>query len=164
MTQRVGQAESARTTLARFIEKTRVQDNGCVIWVGSIASGGYGKFYLEGGSRRNDYVRAHRWAYEHYIGPIPDGLVLDHLCRNRACVNPDHLEAVTQRVNILRGLAPAAENAQKTHCPEGHPFEGDNLLMDGIRRRCRICRSEYMREYQREWQRKRRAQIKRKAG
>lgn len=76
---------------------------------------------------------AHRVAYELLIGPIPAGMTLDHLCRNRLCVNPVHLEAVTNRVNILRGTSPAAIHARKVACPNGHPYSGRE------RRGTRIC-------------------------
>jgi hypothetical protein len=79
---------------------------------------------------------AHRVAYLLKVGPIPDGLQLDHLCRNRACVNPAHLEPVTQRVNLQRG-----ELATKTHCPQGHPYSGDNLIVRRGARECRTCRN-----------------------
>lgn len=80
-------------------------------------------------------------SHELHKGPIPEGLVIDHLCRNRGCVNPDHLEAVTQRENILRGEGLAAANARKTHCPKGHPYSGENLYVvpSSGRRQCRIC-------------------------
>jgi hypothetical protein len=83
---------------------------------------------------------AHRAAYTLLVAPIPDGLTIDHLCRNTSCVNPAHLEPVTQRENGLRGTSPAAVNARKVECVNGHPLSGDNLHIgtDGSRR-CRIC-------------------------
>jgi hypothetical protein len=83
---------------------------------------------------------AHRAAWEAVNGPIPPGMVLDHLCRNPACINVNHLEAVTHRVNILRGFGTAAINARKTTCKNGHPLEGSNLCktMNGSRK-CRTC-------------------------
>ena len=108
----------------------------CWLWTGSRISSGYGNFRGENGCN----VLVHRFAYETLIGPIPDGLMLDHLCRNPACVNPAHLEPVPARENSLRGVGFAAENARKTHCVNGHPYD---LLNTRIRpqgwRDCRVC-------------------------
>ncbi len=85
-------------------------------------------------------VYAHRAAYELYVGPIPEGLTIDHLCRNTLCVNPAHLEAVTMRENILRGTGPSAQAARKTHCLRGHPFDDGNTLFRATGKRvCRAC-------------------------
>lgn len=92
---------------------------------------GYWRITIEG-----QRVYAHRHAYEQANGPIPDGLVLDHLCRNRWCCNPDHLEPVTNEENIRRGESPPARNARKLLCPEGHEYD---LQSDGTRR-CSVCR------------------------
>lgn len=89
----------------------------------------------------------HRVAYEDKYGTIPEGMVLDHLCRNRACINPDHLEVVTQRENIMRGVGVAAKNAQKTHCKRGHEFTGNNLYRYKGKRMCRQCRNLHQREH-----------------
>jgi hypothetical protein len=96
----------------------------CWPWVGTISPYGYGQTRL--GSRRDGTQRklgAHRAVYEFAVGPIPDGLQLDHLCRVRHCVNPLHLEPVEKRVNGERGESFAAVNARKTHCPRGHPYD-----------------------------------------
>lgn len=121
-----------------FIEKFLVDDNGCWVWKRPDCNG-YGGF-----SNRGVRVYAHRWSYQFFVGPIPEGLEIDHLCRNRACVNPDHLEPVTSRVNVLRGIGVSAMNSRKTHCVRGHPFSGNNLAIrpDGGRT-CLACRRMY---------------------
>jgi hypothetical protein len=119
-------------------------NTGCWIWTGSISSTGYGNAMV-GGVVKN----VHRALYELEKGPIKQGLELDHLCRNRWCVNPDHLEPVTGSENCLRGVGPqrAAEHQQaKTHCPKGHAYFGDNLYLykgsrnGKVHRGCRECR------------------------
>jgi len=85
--------------------------------------------------------------YEALIGPIPEGLVIDHLCRVRNCVNPAHMEPVTNTENVLRGTGPTAVNAQKTHCKHGHPLTPDNLVKRTDRRECMECRRIREREY-----------------
>ena len=107
----------------------------CWPWRGALTNGGYGHF-----SVTNKSVMAHRWAYEYEVGPVPDGLQLDHLCRTRVCVNLRHLEPVTGKVNILRGDSPSAKNARKTHCKRGHEFTSDNTYVwRGGERKCREC-------------------------
>lgn len=120
----------------RSVEKT----SGCWLWKMNLDNDGYGRLGI--GSRSdntNRLVLAHRWAYEYFVGPILSGLTIDHLCRRRNCVNPAHMEAVTLRVNILRGIAPTAVNARKTRCIRGHPFDARNTRMKGGVRQCRIC-------------------------
>jgi hypothetical protein len=124
--------DSTVTTEDRFWSKVDAGD--CWQWTDSLATNGYGAFRTPSGS-----VRAHRWAYEHLVGPIPDGLQLDHLCRNRGCVNPDHLEPVTLGENVRRGAAGAHLRA-RTHCPQGHEYTPENTYVRaGNRRRCREC-------------------------
>ena len=109
------------------------QSGNCWLWTGTKMGGGYGKFYING-----KHIAAHRFIYELLIGPIPIELELDHLCRNSACVNPFHLEAVAHRVNILRGESPAAVNAAKTHCLRGHSLKDSYVRPNGDRL-CRVC-------------------------
>jgi hypothetical protein len=121
--------------IARFWAKVALPDaRGCLVWTGPGSGTGYGKF-----RRFRRSVFAHRFAYMALVGPIADGLVLDHLCRNRACVRPDHLDAVTQRVNVLRGESPAACHAVATHCPAGHAYNKVNTLVS--KRGSRLCRA-----------------------
>lgn len=95
-------------------------------------------------------VLVHRWVWEHLVGPIPAGLEIDHLCRNNLCCNPDHLEPVTHRVNTLRGSAPSARHAVKTHCLRGHEYTPENTKR-GSRggRVCRQCNRIWQQRYQR---------------
>jgi hypothetical protein len=133
----------------RFAEKIALTDSGCLEWLGGTNDVGYGQFYVGmAANPANGRGYAHRWSYEYHVGPIPDGLHLDHLCRNRRCVNPAHLEPVTIAENLLRGVGPSAVNARKTHCPEGHPLSGDNLYVHPTKnmRRCRECGRRQCRE------------------
>jgi hypothetical protein len=126
----------------RFWEKVQKTET-CWLWTAQIAKNGYGRFKPEYIARQ-----AHRVAYELLIGPIPDGLQLDHLCRVRHCVNPAHLEPVTGRENILRGFAPSACRARQTECWRGHPFDDVNTYRrtDGTRA-CRECNRDSVRRY-----------------
>lgn len=120
----------------RFRSKVRVESNGCWVWTASL-SNGYGQYMLVTGKP----VRAHRWAYEQFIGPVPKGLELDHLCRVPSCINPSHLEPVTHAENMRRGNAGKHQRA-KTHCLHGHAYTGDNVLWH-LRGKCwaRDCRT-----------------------
>lgn len=125
--------------LLRFADNIVPQRSGCWEWARSKTNGGYGLFGVGG-----KYVLAHRWVYEVCRGDIPTGLVIDHLCRKRDCVNPFHLEPVTPSENVLRGLSPmltAARMKAKTVYPRGHPYSGGNLYIIPATggRTCRAC-------------------------
>lgn len=116
-----------RSPIDRFVEKFVVVDSGCWIWTGAPNHGGYGTFMFSSGKNGTKMVMAHRMSYETFVGKIPDGLVLDHLCVTPACVNWRHLEPVTRRINSLRGQGNAcAQNARKTRCKRGHDFSDAN--------------------------------------
>ena len=107
----------------------------CWPWLASKDPQGYGNFHLGG-----RIVKAHRMAYELLIGCIPRGLTIDHLCRVHNCVNPHHLESVTNKVNALRGISPWAVNARRTHCIQGHLFDIANTGRDRGKRSCKQCK------------------------
>lgn len=140
----------------RFFNKVAPTESGCVEWMAGTNNVGYGVFHLgpEDGNRK---VYAHRWSYEYHVGQIPDGLHLDHLCRNTLCVNPDHLEPVTLAENVLRGMSSPACNVRKSRCLRDHPLEGVNLYIDPTTgyRKCRACAR--MRDAQRRPRSRRRA-------
>ena len=119
----------------------------CWMWTGHTNSRGYGGFW-----NGESTIKAHRFSWVFLMGPIPKKLVIDHLCRKRSCVNPGHMEIVTNKENILRGVSPSAKHARKTYCYRGHPLSGENLnlclLRNGTKKReCISCRREYHRVY-----------------
>lgn len=114
-----------------FVDKR----GGCWIWNGAQTSAGYSQFQV---NKRTVY--GHRWSYKHFVGEIKKGLTVDHICRIRSCVNPKHLEAVTNKENILRGIAPSAINSRKTHCVHGHKLSSDNIYNNKNGHRvCKTC-------------------------
>ena len=139
---------------ARFVSKVnfkgpipeeRPELGQCWEWTAGAFADGYGGF-----SVLSKNVRVHRFAWEILRGPIPDNLEPDHLCRNRLCINPNHIEIVTHQVNNLRGRTLTALHAQATHCPQGHPYDLFNTYYaKNGGRCCRACHREYMREYMR---------------
>ena len=121
--------------LTRFMSHVEFQDDGCIVWTGARTSRGYGSF--GSGDRGGRTVRAHRWYWEFTNGGIPEGLVLDHLCRNKLCVNPEHLEPVSDEENRRRHFL------LRTHCKNGHLLDTVNTVHVGsFGRRCRICKQD----------------------
>ncbi len=139
-------APKPRPALERF-EAMIDRSGECWQWTGSIRPNGYASFYVD-----NKTTSAHRFAYTAFIGPIPEGLVIDHLCRNRSCVKPAHLESVPQRQNVLRGASVTAEVVRRNSCVNGHELTEDNVYRWRGRpdqRMCRACHRvrQYARTY-----------------
>lgn len=125
--------------IAKFVERTE----SCWLWKGYVGPNGYGMMSVNGRP-----TPAHRAVYEAFVGPIPRGLSLDHLCRVRACVNPAHLEPVSQGENIRRGLSPGAISVRTNKCFRGHEFSASNTRYHGDGGRvCRLCRREAKRAW-----------------
>ncbi len=126
------------------VEKSPVPD-GCWVWMGRVNNQGYGSIRIMG--RLGSPILVHRFTYELLVALIPEGAEIDHLCRNRRCVNPAHLEVVNRSENCKRGnsgLAWAVHQRSKTHCPQGHPYDLFNTYFDkNGGRQCRICRQEH---------------------
>lgn len=132
----------------KFINKIEKTES-CWNWIGEIKNTGYGSFYEKGKS-----YAAHRLVYEALVKKIPFGKVIDHLCRNRRCVNPDHLEVVSSTENILRGNWMSGINVRKKECKHGHPFSIENTIFrkrenSKYWRVCRECKSRINTVYQR---------------
>lgn len=145
----------------RFMAKVKVLNNGCWEWQGSKMATGYGNFHTAG--REGKHIKAHRWSYQYFVGPIPKGYDIDHVCRNPSCVNPSpkHLEAVDHRTNMLRGNTIAAKNLAKTHCIHGHEFTRENtrITREGFRK-CRTCEKIKDSKRLNGWERDRRKRAK----
>ena len=137
-----------KTLEQRFWSKVKKLPGGCWLWTGTKPHSDKSRSLPYGmiGVRLSDGTwkmkGAHRISYELNVGPIPEGLTLDHICKNPSCVNPSHLEAITMKENVLRGNGIAAQCARKTHCKRGHPLSGDNVHIHPMTRQriCRACR------------------------
>lgn len=155
LTAHLGPSRKGSSIASRLARRTRVNPTtGCHEWIGMVDGDGYGRMKVSTGPRTYQLRPVHRLSFEASRGDIPDGLTLDHLCRVRRCINPDHLEAVPNAVNILRGTAPSAVNATKTHCINGHAFDTNNTRTTSGYRECIICRraqgrSKYFRRKER---------------
>ena len=127
-----------RTSEEVFWSRIEKVPGGCWLWTGPVATNGYGRASIDGKN-----IAAHRYSYERLVGPISDGLELDHVktrgCTSRACVNPTHLEPVTHRENTLRGDTITADAARRTHCPRGHALVPGNLVPSSLKRGRRGC-------------------------
>lgn len=152
--------EDMRTSLKESFWNHVVPEpnTGCWLWTGELKPSGYARFTICRDGKKKKFA-AHRFAYEVFIGPIPSGLQIDHLCRVRSCINPLHLEAVTQRENLLRGVGPSAINARKIYCTNGHRLpEIPTYYRCGPERVCIICKRELERARRRtRWQQIRRS-------
>ena len=125
--------------MSRILERVEADPNGgCWLWSGALCKDGYGVAYDPVAKKK---ISAHRLSFREHFGKLTKGLVLDHKCRVRACVNPLHLREVTSGQNVLCGEGPTALNLRKTHCPQGHPYEGENLVRLRGWRQCRVCKA-----------------------
>lgn len=124
-----------KMVIDRFFEKVKITSH-CWIWNASKNEDGYGLFRFNGKVRR-----AHQFSYKLYKGKLKDGCEIDHICKNRSCVNPYHMEGVTHKENTLRGNTVGGVYARRTHCKSGHPFTGENVYSrgPGLGRGCRAC-------------------------
>lgn len=116
-----------------------IPECGCYVFMGADNGNGYGVIGTGDGKKMG---LVHRVAYERLVGPIPEGLDLDHKCRVRLCWNPDHVEPVTRQINLLRGIGLPAQQIKRTHCPQGHPYDAQNTRIKYGKRECKACDRE----------------------
>jgi hypothetical protein len=141
----------AKLPLERLLARIRITPppssslrSNCWEWTGGTCNHGYGQIGIRSAAGKYKRVLVHRLAYEELVGPVPDGKELDHLCRNRLCINPDHVEPVTHTVNLRRGV----KKTNITHCPKGHPYDDENTYIDERgRRTCKKCKRLANQEY-----------------
>lgn len=131
-----------KTALSRFIDKIDIAENGCWNWTAALSPNGYGVLGIDGRT-----IKAHRFAYEYFVGQIPPELEIDHLCRNRICSNPAHLEPVTHYENLIRGNK--RPSSHSNYCKHGHLYTQDNTYYhpNRVGRECVACRSEQRRKW-----------------
>jgi hypothetical protein len=122
----------------RFMEKVNKTDT-CWEWIGAKIPKGYGRFGYYKEEKGHVTCYAHRFAYELFIGDIPEGMTIDHLCKNTSCVNPEHLEVVSSYENLMRSDSPSSLAAKRTHCVNGHPFDEENTRRWKNKRICKTC-------------------------
>lgn len=152
----MGNQQAPQRVIDRLLSRIKLTESGCWEYTGPVHFPGYGRLGWSTGGRGRASRSVHRLMYEHHRGPIPEGLVLDHLCHNpetcrpereedcrhRRCCNPDHLQAVTMRENILRGSAPSANAVRVRRCPQGHPYDHRNTYLYRGARYCKACMYE----------------------
>jgi hypothetical protein len=132
--------------IERFRKYIEVAENGCWNWTGHRDTKGYGSFSLPGGAGHSVY--AHRWSYQYFVGPVPEGMEVGHKCGNRGCVNPQHLQAMSHRENLFDSMTSARRNAEKTHCVQGHEYlEHNTIRTPEGHRACKECKRLYQRGY-----------------
>jgi len=146
-----GKPRGMRTPAIDRVLARAKEDPATGCWVVTPATHGAGYAVVGRGGQHGGVVYCHRVTYDYFIHEIPAGLEIDHLCRNRACCNPWHLEPVTTRVNVLRGVGVSARAAAATHCPSGHAYDETNTYRNPNTgsRLCRACHREYAREWRR---------------
>jgi len=138
--------QDKETMKQRILKRIEIDSNQCWNWTSYLMKNGYGVIGIKINRIKSSWL-AHRISYLCFIGDIPEGYTLDHLCRNRGCVNPKHLEPTTLQENHKRGENPQTINSRKTHCIRGHSLENAYIEKQNGKRHCNVCRKEYMNKY-----------------